>query len=123
VDRRGKTVRLPGLAKAVVPEEKILGYLLSASHPVGRFKARFFAGLGFTRGSWQALAQALLTHAEEHEIAESDDTEFGTRYAVDGPIETPEGRRPRVRVVWFVERGGAAPRLVTAYPLREGRER
>ncbi len=115
-------MRLPGIAEAAVPEEKILGYLLSTSHPVGRFKARFFDGLGFTRESWQALAQALVAHAEEHGIAESSDTVFGTRYAVDGPLETPGGKRPWVRVIWFVERGGTAPRLVTAYPLPGGQE-
>jgi hypothetical protein len=109
-------LRLPDLRDAVVPQEKVEGYLLSLTHPVGRFKARFFAHFGFSASSWQALADALLRHAEANEVVESDDTEFGTRYTVDGLLEAPDGRRPRVRVVWFVERDETAPRLVTAYP-------
>ncbi len=109
-------MKLPGLGNAVVPQDKVEGYLLSLTHPVGRFKARFFARSGFSAGSWQALADALLRHAEANEVARSDDTEFGTRYTVEGPLEAPDGTRPRIRVIWFVERGRAAPRLVTAYP-------
>jgi len=30
---------------------------------------------------------------------------------------TPIGRRPKVRVVWFIEMSGTQPRLVTAYPI------
>jgi len=111
-------VKLPGLANAIVTEQKILAYLLSPVHPVGRFKARFFFNLGFARESWPILAESLLRHADDHEVAEFDDTEFGTRYAVDGPLETPSGRRPRIRAIWFAERGKTAPRLVTAYPVR-----
>ena len=116
-------MKLPHAAEAVVPQGKIADYLLSFEHPAGRFKASFFARFGFTGASWQTLARALTRHAEEHEIAESDDTAFGTRYAVDGALDAPDGRRPWVRVVWFVERGATAPRLVTAYPLRKGAER
>ena len=116
-------MKLPNAAQAVVPQGKVTGYLLTTAHPVGRFKAHFFSGFGFTPESWRTLAWALLRHAEEHEVAGSDGTECGTRYAVDGPLEAPDGRWPRVRVVWFVERGEAAPRLVTAYPVRKGQER
>lgn len=35
-------MKLPNGQKAVVDERKVREYLLSASHPVGRFKARFF---------------------------------------------------------------------------------
>ena len=109
-------MKLPHLGNAVVTQDKVEGYLLSLTHPVGRFKARFFARFGFSAGFWEALADALLRHAEANEVVESDDTELGTRYTVEGPLEAPDGRRPMVRVVWCVERDETAPRLVTAYP-------
>ena len=41
--------RLPHLDRAVVPEGKIVDYLLSARHSGGRAKARFLEGYGFSR--------------------------------------------------------------------------
>ena len=38
-------MKLPHGADAEVPLAKVSDYLLSAEHPVGRFKARFFASL------------------------------------------------------------------------------
>ena len=34
-------------------------HLLSATHPVGRFKARFFTGLGIEQTRWPELGEAL----------------------------------------------------------------
>ena len=36
---------------------------------------------------------------------------------VEGELPAPDGRRPRVRTVWQVDKGQIAPRLITAYPL------
>jgi len=61
------------------------------------------------------LAEALLHRAAEHEVAGSNVTAFGTRYVIEGALQTPSGREPNVRVVWFVDRDSDTPRLVTAY--------
>ena len=63
------------------------------------------------------MAAALLKHAADHEVANTESTPFGTRYVVEGTIETPGGRTPNIRSVWFLERNQDAPRFVTAYPL------
>lgn len=110
-------MNLQNAQSAVVPEDKITGYLLSTSHRDGRHKAAFFLGFGFTAGDWQTLRAALLRHASEHEVAKVESTEFGTRYVVEGTIRTPDGRTPSIRSVWFVESDQDAPRFVTAYPL------
>jgi len=113
-------MKLPNRENAVVPEAKIRGYLLSASHPYGRYKAAFFRRFGFSTDSWELLASALLTHAKQCDVARVDDTPFGTRYTVEGTMSMVDGRAPTVRVVWFVEKGDDRPRLVTAYPLGGG---
>ncbi len=110
-------MKLPNVESAVVPEAKITGYLLSTTHRDGRHKAVFFRSFGFAVGDWQALAAALLRHAEEHEVARAEKTPFGTRYVVEGTIGTPSGRTPSMRSVWFVDNDQDAPRFVTAYPL------
>jgi hypothetical protein len=110
-------MRLPNHEAATVPEEKIIGYLLSETHRDGRHKAAFFLGFGFTGDTWATLRAALLKHAAEKEVAKAESTPFGMRYVVEGTIETPSGRTPRIRSVWFLENEQDAPRFVTAYPL------
>jgi hypothetical protein len=110
--------RLPHLDRAVVPEAKIVDYLLSVGHPVGRAEARFLEGFGFRAGNWRALRDALIAHASQYDISASHQTRFGTKYEIDGPLPTPDGRAPVVRVVWFVELQDNAPQLVTLIPRR-----
>ncbi len=112
------STRLPDAERAVVPEQKVRAYLLSETHPDGRGKARFFSGYGYSDADWQTLAAALRRHPGEHSVAEIVETPFGVRYVVDGSLPTPDGRNPNVRTVWFIEREGGAPRLVTAYPVK-----
>lgn len=94
-----------------------MDYLLSPTHPEGQGKAVFFRHFGFSPESWEKLAAALRRHAVEHGVTRMESSPFGTRYIVEGIMETPSGRRPRIRAVWFVEENDDVPRLVTAYPL------
>src|SRR5437868_5217636 len=112
-------MKLPNLQQAIISREKIIDYLLSLTHRDGRGKAEFFTRFGFSREDWEGLATALHDHAAANEVAKIEASPFGMRYIVEGAIVSPDGRNPDVRVVWFVETGEAAPRLVTAYPLKE----
>jgi hypothetical protein len=107
---------LPEFASAVVPEQKIVAYLLSFSHPDGRGKARFFSRFGFHADQWQTFAEALKQHVATHEVAAMEVTPFGTRYVIEGVLATPDGRNPSVRTVWFIVTGETIPHFVTAYP-------
>jgi hypothetical protein len=73
---------------------------------------------GFSADSWQELATALLRHAGENEVIKVEESPFGTRYLVEGILFTPDGRKPAMRSVWFIEEGEEVPRFVTAYPLK-----
>ncbi|WP_366865051.1 DUF6883 domain-containing protein [Bradyrhizobium sp.] len=110
--------RLPDFDRVVVPEAKIVRYLLNANHPGGRAKARFLEGLGFSVQNWPLLRDAIVAHARANDITKSHRSLFGTKYEIDGPLETPQGRTPIVRVVWFVEPQENVPRLVTLVPRR-----
>jgi len=52
-------MKLPGAEAAVVEPEKVRDYLLSPTHQVGRFKAAFFAALGYSQQNWADLEQDL----------------------------------------------------------------
>jgi len=114
-------MKLPNAHEAIVSEQKVEAYLLSFDHPRGRYKAAFFAAFGYEAGRPGLLVSALKQHAALHEVAKVEETSFGIRYTVDGELESPDTRRPRVRAVWFVEHGETAPRLVTAYPVERRR--
>ena len=110
-------MKLPHAARAVVPGRKITHYLLSTTHRDGQHKGVFFRGFGFTSEDWQALATALLQHARTYDVIEITPTPFGQNYVVEGPLPAPDGRAPRVRVVWFIANGAETATLATAYPL------
>jgi hypothetical protein len=111
-------MKLPQADKAIVPEAKIVRYLLDLTSENGKAKARFFLSFGFTIAEWQVLAQALIQHTIDHEIAKIDKRPpFGVHYIIEGTLRTPDGRNPSVRVVWIIDDDDDTPRLVSAYPL------
>ena len=70
-------------------------------------------------GGWVAFARALRNHGSTGEVTGVSRSDYGTRYSVEGSIETPDGRNPRIRTVWIVDSERDAPRLITAHPLRK----
>ena len=118
-ERRTEFMKLPNANRAIVDESKIVEYLLSARHPDGRSKAAFFSGFGFRAQRWVAFARALRDHGSTGDVTGVSRSDYGTRYSVEGSIETPDGRNPRIRTVWIVDSERDAPRLITAHPLRK----
>ncbi len=109
---------LPHADRLEIPQAKVVQYLLSLTHRAGRGKAGFFSAFGFPLSAWEALADALRRQAQGNPVALSEDTAFGTRYVIDGPLVAPNGRQLQVRTVWFIDKDGQTPRFVTAYPLK-----
>lgn len=46
--------------------------------------------------AWQDLADALRDHAARHDGTLAEQTPFGMRYAVEGWMQTPDGRKPLI---------------------------
>lgn len=111
---------IPNVERVIIGDRKLADYLLAMGHPFGRAQARVFLALGFRRDEIGRLRDALRRHAAGNPVVASEETEFGTKYVVEGPLTTPDGREVGIRSVWFVERGEEAPRFVTAYPWKGG---
>jgi hypothetical protein len=107
-------VLVPNRERAVIDPLKLHGYLLSTTHPIGRFKAQFFATLGFTADRWRELEVALRDHlSEEAELGLQE--AFGQFYTIRAILKGPVS--PSLVVsVWLVRVGEDVPRFVTAYP-------
>jgi len=102
-------------ANVVIPGDKLTGYLLSKTHPIGRYKSTFFLGLGYSPESPAVLAAdlttLLLSSAELGDV-----TEFGQKVLSRGPITGPNGQTDRVVAVWIILSAESSLRFVTAYP-------
>lgn len=109
-------MKLPNSDKATVDERKIREYLVSPSHPVGRFKAKFFAGLGFGPDNWQELAAAIVQVATKGDAQLVESNDHGRKYLASEGLAGPQGRSAAVVSVWIIRVGDDTPRLVTVYP-------
>jgi Domain of unknown function (DUF6883) len=114
-------VKLRNAHLAVVDRAKVVDYLLNQAHPDNGGKARFFVLLGFSRDDPERLMKALRDVAEHGEVVHSEESVHGEKYVVDGWLsaQTQESDRRPVRTVCIIDRGGNAPRLMTAYPAKE----
>lgn len=111
--------KLPLTERAIVDLTKVSGCLLNTSHPDNGGKARFFEALGFTTSEPIRLVAALKTLAPAGNVVHQVTSAHGTKYVVDGHLESAEGRRRFARTIWIVDKGRELPRLVTAYPQEE----
>jgi len=82
---------LPNVHLAAIDAEKVRDYLLSAEHPVGRFKARFFGALGYTRDDWPQLQRDLLAVAQSGAAKLGRPNAYGQKYEVRGKQSAPSG--------------------------------
>lgn len=103
---------IPQMDQAHVPRGRVSDYLLTAPG-----KAQFFARYGFKAADVDALADALQEHGATESLVWYDDTAYGAKLIVEGPLQTPGGQRPSVRTVWLAEAGDWVPVLLTVYPV------
>ncbi|GAB4498348.1 MAG: hypothetical protein OHK0052_11530 [Anaerolineales bacterium] len=108
---------LPDKARVYIPPPKLLDYLLSETHAVGKSKAKFFRSIGFNETTVSELEQGLLEIAQTGEVTAQLDSLNGTKYVIDGTLQTPRGIRVQLRTIWIVEPMSQAARFVTAYPI------
>ena len=108
-------MRLPNADRAIIEPAKLHDYLLSATHPLGRFKARFFATLGYSAERWDRLATDL---RQQHLPAGAEaqrPSVYGRKYEIRAMLNGPTGRA-HVVSVWVIRADEDFPRFVTAYP-------
>ncbi len=107
---------LPSAEHAVVEPAKIRDYLLSTSHPVGRFKAAVFISLGYTTEDWAKLRDDILLLARSGDARPGQQSGYGQKYEVSGTLQGPNGRARSITTVWLVPVSENRPKLITAFP-------
>ena len=84
---------------------------------MGRSKARFLHMFGFNETNINLLEQGLLTIAQTEKVKEVISSPHGTKYTIDGVLQTPTSRTVNIRTVWIIEKGRDNPRFVAAFPI------
>ena len=108
-------MRLPNGDRAEVAPEKLRDYLLSPQHPVGRFTAQFFRGLGYDQENWARLAEELRALARAGDAREIE-SPFARKFSIVATLVGPSGRSASLISIWVLEGENSNPRFVTAYP-------
>lgn len=112
---------LPNRHSAIVPEEKVLGYLLNNMSERGGDKADYFISRGYSVERWQEFAAALIGLAHEYPVVDIQQRTHGVVYVIEGYLSAPDDSVPFIRTIWMVGIEESVPRLVTAYPVSRRR--
>jgi hypothetical protein len=108
-------MKLPHGDSAIVEDEKITGYLLNPSHPVGGPKAKLFkALLGIDQANSHLLKDAILKAAHDGDATVGRTTPHGEKFDLRFQMTGPRGTYT-ILSIWIVPNGHWEPRLVTAY--------
>lgn len=101
--------------RAVVEDAKLLDYILSPTHPIGRHHAALFEELlGITRDNADILRTALLDAAMNTDVTPGHQSAFGPKFEMRLEMAGPEGPKT-VLAVWLIESSADRPRLITCY--------
>lgn len=107
---------LPNCESAIINPAKLRDYILSPTHPIGRFKAKLFQEAGYAQKSWQVLEKDIREQHLSKDAKKGKSSPFGQKYAITAPLEGPNSVSIVVTSVWIFLEGEDAPRLVTLVP-------
>lgn len=110
-------MKLQNREHAYVPLTKLLNYLLSETHPIGKSKAQYLRSVGFNETNANLLKAELIVIAQSEDVKEAISSPHGVKYIIDGPLKTPVGISVKMRTIWIIDKGHRRPRFVTAYPV------
>jgi len=63
-------MKLPNREKVHISRRKLTDYLLSETHPIGRWKAKFFRALGFHETNVNLLLEGFRNIAQSEDVVE-----------------------------------------------------
>ncbi len=109
-------MRIPNAEKAIVDNKKLNQYLLSSTHPIGKYKAEIFSSIGYSLLNIETLKSDLLKTVCNNEAIEVLESEFGKKYIIQSRLGIT--KEINVITIWIIEKDEVVPRFVTAYPDR-----
>jgi len=112
-------MKIPNAASAIIASDQLRDYLLNPQHRRGGSKAKLLLSFGYRRESYARLAEDLRRYHLSRDYDLLEETEYGRRYEIVGPIDAPDGRDLILRSIWQTDTGTEQPRLITIIPERK----
>jgi hypothetical protein len=107
---------LPNADQARIDPRKLRDYALNLGHVSGRYKALYFAQMGYTAQDWQRLERDIRTQHLSQSAEPGQPSPFGRKYTITAPLHGPNGEVRQVTTVWIIRAGDSIPELVTITP-------
>jgi hypothetical protein len=108
--------RLPNADRARVDPRKLRDYVLNPEHATGRYKAAFFAQMGYRADNWQRLEADIRTQHLVQPAKSGHVSAYGRKFVITAPLQGPQGPARQVTTVWMVRTGADYAELVTIEP-------
>ena len=102
--------------EVIIEPRKLRDYLLSPTHPIGRFKAVFFRKLGYSQDEWAHLEKDLRKLVDTGEIIPGAASFYGRKYEIRGLLSGPSGIAAELVSIWIILTKEENARFVTAFP-------
>jgi len=110
-------MKLPNSDKAIIEDEKLVGYCLNPNHTDGQNKARVFkSALGLTIDDANELKNALFFAVQTYDAIPDQKNAYGQKYMIDFSL-TRGSQTATIHSVWIVDNQQEIPRLITCYIL------
>jgi hypothetical protein len=107
---------LPNAAHAQIDPRKLRDYALNPENETGRYKAMFFAQMGYTADHWQRLEQDIREQHLSQPAEAGQPSPYGRKYTITASLQGPRGPARQVTTVWIFRPGRDWAELVTIEP-------
>jgi len=107
---------IPNPERASIDPRELRDYALNPAHESGRFKAAYFAQMGYFATAWQRLEHDIRTQHLGQPAQPGQPSRFGAKYTITAPLIGPGGEARWVTTVWIVRPGNDWADLVTIEP-------
>jgi len=112
---------LPNADRAHIDPRKLRDYALNPEHASGRYKAEFFAQMGYTAANWQQLERDIREQHLSQPAEQGKPSPYGFKYVITAPLRGPNGVTRQVTTVWLVRPGNDVAELITIQPAARRR--
>jgi Domain of unknown function (DUF6883) len=107
---------LPNAENARIDSRKLREYVLNPEHDTGRYKAAFFAQMGYAVTDWQLLERDIRAQHLAQPAEAGFSSPYGRKYTITAPLQGPRGPARQVTTVWIFRPGNDWADLVTIEP-------
>ena len=110
------------MERAAIDPRKLRDYALNPKHDTGRFKAAFFAKMGYSSEDWEQLEQDIRQQHLTQPAETGQVSPFGQKYTITASLQGPNGEQRWITTVWIIRPDQDWPEMITIEPAARVKE-